>query len=389
MTAKKIALLGSTGSIGRSTLDVVKAHPGQFDIRALAAHSNVELLIKQYRAFRPQYLCIINPDSGAALKERVKDEPVEVLVGRDEMVHLAGLAEVDIVVNAVVGAAGLLASLEAVKKGKRLALANKESLVTGGPLFPPLVEKTKALILPIDSEHSAIWQALGNSREEEVRRIIITASGGPFRKFSLDQLREVTVKQALNHPTWKMGPKITVDSSTLANKGLEVIEAVVLFSMPTEKLKVVIHPQSTIHSMVEFVDSSIMAQLSAPDMRLPISYALFWPKRVASNFGALNLDSLSELTFEQPDFDRFPALKLAYDVAAAAGTAPAIFNAANEVAVDAFLNKGIKFLQIAELIEDAVETIEGVSRPTLEDILNADRMARQHVEKMIGKPTCS
>ncbi|MCK4573313.1 MAG: 1-deoxy-D-xylulose-5-phosphate reductoisomerase, partial [candidate division Zixibacteria bacterium] len=241
----------------------------------------------------------------------------------------------------------------------------------------------------IDSEHSAIWQALGNSREEEVRRIIITASGGPFRKFSLDQLREVTVKQALNHPTWKMGPKITVDSSTLANKGLEVIEAVVLFSMPTEKLKVVIHPQSIIHSMVEFVDSSIMAQLSAPDMRLPISYALFWPKRVASNFGALNLDSLSELTFEQPDFDRFPALKLAYDVAAAAGTAPAIFNAANEVAVDAFLNKGIKFLQIAELIEDAVETIEGVSRPTLEDILNADRMARQHVEKMIGKPTCS
>ena len=389
MTAKKIALLGSTGSIGRSTLDVVKAHPGQFDIQALAAHSNVELLIKQYRAFRPQYLCIINPDSGAALKERVKDEPVEVLVGRDEMVHLAGLAEVDIVVNAVVGAAGLLASLEAVKKGKRLALANKESLVTGGPLFPPLVEKTKALILPIDSEHSAIWQALGNSREEEVRRIIITASGGPFRKFSLDQLREVTVKQALNHPTWKMGPKITVDSSTLANKGLEVIEAVVLFSMPTEKLKVVIHPQSIIHSMVEFVDSSIMAQLSAPDMRLPISYALFWPKRVASNFGALNLDSLSELTFEQPDFDRFPALKLAYDVAAAAGTAPAIFNAANEVAVDAFLNKGIKFLQIAELIEDAVETIEGVSRPTLEDILNADRMARQHVEKMIGKPTCS
>jgi len=389
MTAKKIALLGSTGSIGRSTLDVIKAHPGQFDIWALAAHSNVELLIKQYRAFRPQYLCIINPDSAAALKERVKDEPVEVLVGRDEMVHLAGLAEVDIVVNAVVGAAGLLASLEAVKKGKRLALANKESLVTGGPLFPPLVEKTKALILPIDSEHSAIWQALGNSREEEVRRIIITASGGPFRKFSLDQLREVTVKQALNHPTWKMGPKITVDSSTLANKGLEVIEAVVLFSMPTEKLKVVIHPQSTIHSMVEFVDSSIMAQLSAPDMRLPISYALFWPKRVASNFGALNLDSLSELTFEQPDFDRFPALKLAYNVAAAAGTAPAIFNAANEVAVDAFLNKGIKFLQIAELIEDAVETIEGVSRPTLENILNADRMARQHVEKMIGKPTCS
>jgi len=389
MTAKKIALLGSTGSIGRSTLDVVKAHPGQFDIRALAAHSNIELLVEQYRAFHPQYLCIINPDSAAALKERVKDEPVEVLVGRDEMVHLAGLAEVDIVVNAVVGAAGLLASLEAVKKGKRLALANKESLVTGGPLFPPLVEKTKALILPIDSEHSAIWQALGNSREEEVRRIIITASGGPFRKFSLDQLREVTVKQALNHPTWKMGPKITVDSSTLANKGLEVIEAVVLFSMPTEKLKVVIHPQSTIHSMVEFVDSSIMAQLSAPDMRLPISYALFWPKRVASNFGALNLDSLSELTFEQPDFDRFPALKLAYNVAAAAGTAPAIFNAANEVAVDAFLNKGIKFLQIAELIEDAVETIEGVSRPTLENILNADRMARQHVEKMIGKPTCS
>ncbi len=389
MTTKKIALLGSTGSIGRSTLDVVRAHPGEFDVVALAAHSNVDLLVEQYNAFRPKYLCVTNLDSGAALKKRLKNEKVGLLVGQDELVSLAGLDEVEIVVNAVVGSAGLLASLEAVKKGKRLALANKESLVTGGPLFPPIIAKTKAMILPIDSEHSAIWQALGSSREDEIKRIIITASGGPFRNHTIEQLREVTVDEALDHPTWKMGPKITIDSATLANKGLEVIEAVVLFSLPVDKVSVLIHPQSIIHSMVEFVDSSIMAQLSVPDMRLPISYALFWPERKQSSFGELDLDTLSELTFESPDFAKFRALKLAFQVAAQGGTAPAVFNAANEVAVEAFLGRGIKFLQITDLIESAVEQIDTVSNPELDDILNADRMAREYVLEQIGKTTCS
>ena len=388
MTPKKLVLLGSTGSIGRATLEVAQSHPGKFIVRALAAHSNVDLLLEQYRTFRPEYLCIVDQTKADQLLRQLSDEPVKVLVGEEELVRLASLDDVDTVVNAVVGAAGLLASLETVKQGKALALANKESLVCGGPLFPPILKETKAQILPIDSEHSAIWQAASCGREDELKNIIITASGGPFRNLPKEEFANITVEQALNHPTWKMGPKITIDSATLANKGLEVIEAVVLFSVPADKVKVVIHPQSIIHSMVEFVDSSIIAQLSRPDMKLPITYALFWPERVQSDFGQLDLGQMSDLTFEQPDLKKFRALKIAFDVAQAGGTAPAIFNAANEIAVGAFLSRAIKFLEITDIIENVVNDLNIVSTPNLNDIIEADKKARQRAEILVGKLQC-
>ncbi|UCE25730.1 MAG: 1-deoxy-D-xylulose-5-phosphate reductoisomerase [Candidatus Zixiibacteriota bacterium] len=385
MVPKRLVILGSTGSIGRSCLDVISRHPGRFIVRALAAHSNAELLAEQYRAVKPDYLCLVDGTRAAELRSRLSGEPVEILVGEDELIRLATLDNTDTVVNAVVGAAGLMASLETVKSGRPLALANKESLVCGGPLFSRLMKKSGAKILPIDSEHSAIWQALACGKESELRRIIITASGGPFRNLPLEKFQSITVEQALDHPTWKMGPKITIDSATLVNKGLEVIEAVVLFSIPADKVSVVIHPQSIIHSMVEFIDSSVIAQLSKPDMRLPITYALFWPDRVESDFGSVDIEKLGQFTFEPPDLEKFRALKLAYQVAATGGTAPAVFNAANEVAVNAFLNNALRFTQITDIIENVVEKLEVVSQPELNDILAADKKARRMAKDMSGK----
>jgi len=389
MKTRKISILGSTGSIGRYTLDVIISHPGQFDVVALAANSNVELLASQCRKFRPRYVCLVDSSKLDELRSLLNDQQIEIMSGKDELVKLAGLNEADIVVNAVVGAAGLLASLEVVKNGKALALANKESLVAGGPLFSEILERTGSRILPIDSEHSALWQSLTAGKANEIKRLIITASGGPFRELPADEFNSITLEKALNHPTWKMGPKITIDSATLANKGLEVIEAVVLFDVPVEKVTVVIHPQSIVHSMVEYIDSSIIAQLSSPDMRLPITYALFWPDRVPSEFGRLGINKLSSLTFEPPDLQKFSALSLAFEVAKNGGTAPAVFNAANEVAVEAFLNGSIKFTEITDIIKQAVETINPVSRPELGDILEADRKARQLAQQIMEKLTCS
>ncbi len=374
--------------IGRLTLDVIRSHPGRFNVRALAAYSNVDLLAEQARAFKPEYVCIVDESKHSQLTEAMAGTDIRVLAGDKDMVDLAALGQVDTVVNAVVGAAGLKASLAAVRNGKALALANKESLVAGGPLFPDLVKKSNSLILPIDSEHSAIWQALMSGRKEEVRNLIITASGGPFRAWPKEKFASITPEQALNHPTWKMGPKITIDSATLFNKGLEVIEAVALFQVPPDQVKVVIHPQSIVHSMVEFIDSSILAQLSNPDMRLPIAYALFWPERVESDFGRLELSQLSELTFEMPDLERFPALRLAYEVAREGGTAPAVFNAANEVAVESFLNKSIGFADITGVVGQVMDKIEVVLKPNLGDILEADRSAREMATIMIGKLAC-
>ncbi|UCD64092.1 MAG: 1-deoxy-D-xylulose-5-phosphate reductoisomerase [Candidatus Zixiibacteriota bacterium] len=385
---RNLTVLGSTGSIGRATLEVISKHPRRFVIRALAAFSNVDLLVEQYHAFRPQYLCLVDREKSLELKNRLRDEPVEILAGETDLVRLASLDGVDMVVNAVVGAAGMLASLETVRKGRALALANKESLVCGGPLFAPLMKTTGAKILPVDSEHSAIWQALACGRENEIRRIIITGSGGPFRRLPLDKFDEITVEQALSHPTWKMGPKITIDSATLVNKGLEVIEAAILFSMPLEKIRVVIHPQSIVHSMVEFIDSSVIAQMSRPDMRLPITYALFWPERIESDFGTLDLGRLAELTFEEPDFKKFRALPIAFDVARIGGTAPAAYNAANEIAVGAFLEGGLKFSQITEIIEKVLSDFNVVSEPNLDDILSADKNARQRARKLVEKLPC-
>jgi 1-deoxy-D-xylulose-5-phosphate reductoisomerase len=387
MMPRRIAILGSTGSIGLSTEKVLLAHPGAFEVRVLGAFSNHEILERQYRQFHPHYLCLIDPQAAETLRAHLKGEPVEVLSGQEEMVRLAGLHEVDIVLNAVVGAAGLMVSLEAVKAGKQLALANKESLVAGGSLFPPICEKTGARILPIDSEHSAVWQALAAGKPEEIRRIILTASGGPFKDLPLDEFKNVTVEQALSHPTWKMGKKITIDSATMANKGLEVIEAVSLFEMPAERITVVIHPQSIIHSMVEYCDSSVIAQLSRPDMALPITYALFWPDRTESDFGRINWNEMPELTFEEPDYRRFPLVRLAYLVAEAGGTAPAVFNAANEVAVEAFLKGAIGFTEIVDIVQGAVESVENTADPDLEAILRADQQARESATRKVEQST--
>ncbi len=388
MDPRKLILLGSTGSIGRSTLDVVTQYPGEFDVLALAAHSSVDTLVEQVHRFQPRYVCVTNENCAPDLRKKLADTKIEVLAGEADLVRLAALPEADIVVNAVVGAAGLRASLETVKRGGRLALANKESLVTGGALFPDLVKRTGAKILPIDSEHSALWQCLTAGKPDEVKRLIITASGGPFRTTPRDEFEKLTVKQALDHPTWKMGPKITIDSATLANKGLEVIEAVVLFSMPVEKVSVVVHPQSIIHSMVEYVDSSIIAQISNPDMRLPIAYALFWPKRQAGDYGQLNPADLSGLTFEEPDYERFPALRLAFEVAETGGNAPAVFNAANEIAVEAFLKEEIKFTDIMSIISDVIDAIPLNSSPNLDDVLETDRRAREEARRHIGIKAC-
>ncbi len=380
-------LLGATGSIGRATLDVIKRHPECFEVVALAAYSNAEALAGLCYQFHPQYACLADPASGQQLSQLLKDERTQVLLGESDMVRLAELDGVDLVVNAIVGAAGLHASLTAIRSGKYLALANKESLVAGGPLFEPLM-KSGGRIFPVDSEHSAVWQALACGKPQEVRTVILTASGGPFRDYSVDRFDQITPEQALAHPTWKMGPKITVDSATLANKGLEVIEATVLFSLPVDKVKVLIHPESIIHSMVEFVDSAIIAQISKPDMRLPITYALFWPDRVESEFGRLDPAELTSLTFDQPDMDRFPALRLAYEAANRGGTAPAVFNAANEVAVGAFLNRSIRFTEIADTIDDVLERVPIVSGPNLEDILAADQAARTAATRTTGRSTC-
>jgi len=383
MKPRQIVILGSTGSIGRSCLDVIRSHPDRFVVRGLAAHSNVQLLAQQYREFRPEYVCVADTGHAKALASAVAGEKVRVISGHDELVSLAGLPAADLIVNAVVGAAGLRASLEAVKSGKPLALANKESLVAGGPLFRPLIEGGAARIIPIDSEHSAVWQALTAGKKDEVRSIVLTASGGPFRNLDAEDFRSITVEQALTHPTWSMGPKITIDSATLVNKGLEVIEAVTLFGLPSSKIRVMVHPQSVIHSMVEFVDSSVIAQLSRPDMRLPISYALFWPERVQSDFGRVDWDKLGPLTFEQPDYDRFPMLRLAFEVSSTGGTAPAAYNAANEVAVAAFLDRKIPFLGINEIVERTVGSTDTIKAPGLDDILAADTAAREAAGSMI------
>jgi 1-deoxy-D-xylulose-5-phosphate reductoisomerase len=388
MKLRKLAILGSTGSIGRSTVKVLHEHPGRLEVSALAAYNNVDLMEQQYRELRPGFLCMVDEQAALDLRARLRGEPVTILAGAEELAQLAALPEVDIVLNAVVGAAGLKASLQAIRAGKQLALANKESLVAGGPLLAEICRADPPRILPVDSEHSAVWQALRAGRREEVRHIILTASGGPFRTLPLAQFEAITVEQALAHPTWKMGRKITIDSATLANKGLEVMEAVVLFGVEPRQIKVVIHPQSVVHSMVEFVDSSTVAQMSEPDMCLPIAYALFWPERLDQSRGALDWNGMRQLTFEPPDENRFPMLRLAYEAAEAGGTTPAVYNAANEVAVAAFLERTVKFNKIVDIVRKTVEEVKRIARPQLEDIFEADRQARMVAGAIREKTAC-
>jgi len=380
---KRLVILGSTGSIGKSALDVIASNKERIEVLGLSAHSNIDLLLKQIHDFRPSFVAVTDERTYAKFKNTFLLPSVELLGPPDGIEKLASLPEADIVLNAIVGAAGLSASLSAVRAGKRLALANKESMVIGGEMLNHLRKQTGAEIIPVDSEHSAIWQALGSGNRGEVKKIILTGSGGPFRELPLEEFGAITRERALSHPVWKMGPKITIDSATMMNKGLELLEAVQLFELSPEKIEIVIHPQSIVHSMVEFIDSSIIAQMSNPDMRLPIAYSLFYPKRIPSKNGQVNLIEIGLLTFEKPDYVKFPLLKAAYSVAKTGGTLPAVFNAANEVAVAAFLDNTIGFQKIPDIVINSMEKHNPVVNPSYQDIIEADSEGRRLARELI------
>ncbi len=378
-----LAIFGSTGSIGEQTLDVVRADRAGFEIKVLAAGNSTSRILEQINEFKPEF--VIMADSDAAKKVQDASPEVEVTCGENALREAASTAEV--VVNAVVGFAGLPVTMEALKSGRRLALANKESLISAGPVVQIARKTPGSELIPVDSEHCALHQCLygGNSNAKDISKLLVTASGGPFRESHPDELSNVRKEDALNHPTWNMGPKITVDSSTLMNKGLEVIEAHELFDVDYEEIEVVIHPQSVVHSMVEFTDGSVLAQLSMPDMRLPISYALYYPNRSRNPYGQINWDELSQLTFETPDMDKFPCLSLAYHAGKAGKTAPAWLNAANEVAVEAFLQDKIKWKEIAEVIERTMESYPAFSADTEQSIYEADASSRRVAEQCVGR----
>ncbi len=380
---KKIVVLGSTGSIGTSCLDVIRSFKDEFEVIGLAAGKNIELLLKQIEEFRPRAVTVVNEFLAKKLEERLPYKGIEVKHGKEGYMELASFDEADLIVSALVGSAGLIPTLCAVDVGKDVALANKESLVIAGHLVTQTAKKTGAKILPIDSEHSAIFQCLQGQDQNAIKRLILTASGGPFKDSSTSRLETVTPKEAIKHPNWKMGKKISVDSATLMNKGLEVIEARWLFDIELDKIDVVIHPQSIIHSMVEFIDGSILAQLGIADMRIPISYALSYPKRLALELPKLDLVSCSPLTFEPPDLDKFPCLKLAYEAAKIGGSMPCILSAANEVAVEAFLSNRIRFDQISKVIEEVLNRLEPSSCDSLDAIINEDARARLTAEMVI------
>jgi 1-deoxy-D-xylulose-5-phosphate reductoisomerase len=379
---KKIAILGSTGSIGKNALRVIDSLGSQYEIVALSAHSSVVLLAEQARRYKPRFVAITNSDYAGQLCELLSDLDIEILSGPDGLIKIAELQEVDVVLTAVVGAAGLHAVLAAANKGKRLAIANKEPLVIAGELLRRQTKKNDGVILPVDSEHSAVFQAMQSGSKEQVNKIILTASGGPFRQAGPEDLRNVTLEQALAHPVWDMGPKITIDSATMMNKAFEIIEARWLFDIPVEKIEVLIHPESIVHSIVEFVDGSMIAQLGEPDMCLPIQYALTYPERVAGIAKALRLDQIGTLTFEKPNTETFRALSLGYEVARIGGTAPVVFNAANEAAVEEFLAGRIKFVNIVEIIENCLNRHNVKPTVCLEDVLEADAWARREVTEL-------
>lgn len=372
----KIAILGSTGSIGRQTLDVVAAHPDIMEVYAIVANNRVDELICQALKCKPEVVVIANEAHYDKVRQALASEPVKVFSGADAVCQVASMDVVDTVVTAMVGYAGLAPTISAIKAGKRIALANKETLVVAGELITRLVQEYHAAILPVDSEHGAIFQCLVGEREQDVERIFLTASGGPFRLLSKKQLQTVRASDALKHPTWQMGAKITIDSATLMNKGFEVIEAKWLFGLKPEQIEVVVHPQSVIHSMVQFTDGSVKAQLGVPDMRLPIQYALTFPQRLECPIEKLDFFSLANLTFERPDTERFPCLRIAYEALSKGGNIPCAVNAANEVVVAAFLNDEIAFTAMSDIIEQVVEHTAFIANPTYEDYVACDREAR-------------
>jgi 1-deoxy-D-xylulose-5-phosphate reductoisomerase len=379
---KKVFLLGSTGSIGVNCLNVIDNLRDDFEVAGLTVNSNVELLSEQIRKYKPKVVVIRDENSAKKISGKIP-KGCELLIGEAGLIKAALETEYDIFMGAMVGFAGLAPTLEAIKRGKRIALANKETLVVAGEIVTKLILENSAEIIPVDSEHSAIYQCLVGERLNEVEKLILTGSGGPFRDKDKSFFETATVDEALNHPNWKMGNKITIDSATMMNKGLEVIEAHWLFGLPPEKIDVVIHPQSIIHSMVQFVDGSIKAQLGLPDMKLPIQYALTFPERVENNFVRTNLPSIGSLTFFEPDMNKFECLKLAFDALNEGGTAPCILNAANEVAVSKFLNKEIKFSHIPLLINKALDKVETNFLNDLESIFECDRKTREYVYNII------
>jgi len=374
---KNIIILGSTGSIGASTLDIVSRFPDQFSIVGLTAGQNDVKLEEQIRTFNPQVVALSSQTAADALRARLNGHPVEVLSGEEGLCAVAKHTECDLVISAIVGAAGLTPTMAAIRAGRQVALANKEPMVMAGHLMQEEAHKQGTRIFPIDSEHSAVFQSLEGHRREDVRRIVLTASGGPFWDWSLEKIKHVTIEQALKHPNWEMGAKITIDSATLMNKGLEVIEARWLFDIPSAQINIVIHRESIIHSLVEYRDGSVMAQLGLPDMRTPISYALNYPKRVPLDPPLLDLGAIGQLNFAPPDFIKFPCAQLAYDALTEGGGLPATLNAANEVAVQAFLDNTISFLDIPKIIEETMNAYTQRELSSVEDALETDRWARE------------
>jgi len=385
---KQVAILGSTGSVGRNALRVIDALGSEYEVTALSAHSNIKLLAEQAKKYRPKFVAVTNAGKAKEFGRMSGGLDIEVLAGQEGLAAIAERSEVDIVLLAVVGAAGLPAALAAAKAGKRIAIANKEPLVIAGELVTKTAKENGAEIIPVDSEHSAIFQAMQAGKADEVSKIVLTTSGGPFRGASIEEIADVTPEDALAHPVWSMGPKISVDSATMMNKALEVIEARWLFDMPVEKIDVLVHPESIVHSLVEFVDGSVIAQMASPDMCLPIQYALTYPRRIAGPAKRLKLEEIGKLTFEKPNLEVFRALALGFEVARVGGTAAAVFNAANEAAVEYFLAGKIGFGDIVELIEHCLNKHNARTGVSLEELLEADGWARREVIECLKQKIC-
>ena len=380
---RTIAILGSTGSIGTQTLQVVEEHPECFEVYALTAKSRVDELIEQARKFNPEAVVIADETKYEKLKEALADLPIKVYAGYEAICEIVQSEPIDVVVTAMVGFSGLRPTIEAIKAGKAIALANKETMVVAGELITRLANEYKVPIMPVDSEHSAIFQCLAGEEHNRIEKLILTASGGPFRTFTAEQLEKVTKEQALKHPNWSMGAKITIDSATMMNKGFEVMEAKWLFGIEAKDIEVVVHPQSVIHSMVQFTDGAVKAQLGTPDMRLPIMYALSYPSRLKSSFERLDFGKLGELTFEKPNLELFPNLRHAYDALAMGGNMPCVVNAANEVCVAAFLADRIKFTDMSRIIERAMQSANFTIKPTLDDYIATDAEVRKMADNWI------
>ena len=380
---KAIVILGSTGSIGTNTLDIVERFPAEFRVVGLTAGNNDEMLEEQIRRFKPRVVALSNESAAARLRQRCPDLPVQILAGQEGLVRVASIAEAELVVSAIVGGAGLVPTLAAIRSKKHIALANKEPMVMAGKLMQEEARRHGVRIFPVDSEHSAIFQSLEGHRIKDVRRLILTASGGALWTLTKEQLQDVTPERALQHPNWKMGAKITIDSATLMNKGLEVVEARWLFDIPESRIDVMIHRESIIHSLVEYEDRSMIAQLGLPDMRTPISYAMQYPERLALDLPSLELTEIGKLTFCKPDHDRFPCLSLGYESLRIGGTMPAAMNAANEIAVDAFLQGGIRFTDISDIIRSTMEAHGPREVDSVEVALEADRWARSKAESLV------